>query len=109
MRHDRIRIFIYHQASQVYKDSALEPRLSPVLDEDLPQDANLANDAHSDIRINNFHRDLQNTFLYIKVMNIKASSYAEDLPKDTQMKGEKEKRENIRTGYRRLRTDTLFL
>ena len=88
---DKIRIFIHGKCAQIYNHAVAEPQLSPIDNEDLKAGANRADGSRADIRINGFFKDIQNTFAYIKALNIKSPTYAQETPKYGLEKGEKEK------------------
>ena len=59
----------------VYNDTEIEPHLQETNNHALQQRANSQDKSRSDIRMNGFNREFQNSFLDVKVMNIQAKSH----------------------------------
>ena len=70
-----MRSFLQPEAAIVYNDTEIEPHLKETNNHCLQQRANSQDESRSDIRINGFHREFQNSFLGVKVMNIQAKSH----------------------------------
>ena len=73
-RHDVMRNFLQQKAAIVYNDTEIEPHLQVTETQPLQQRVNPQDKSRSDIRINGFNREFQNSFLDVKVINIQAKS-----------------------------------
>ena len=74
-----------------YKDTEVEPRLRPIAEQNLNPGANKAEQARTDIRINSFERDFQDTHMDIKVINAQADAHKETHPSLAMKKAEEGK------------------
>ena len=74
-RHDVRRNFLQQKAAIVYNDTEIEPHLQETENHALQQRVNPQDKSRTDIRINGFNREFQNSFLDVKVMNIQAKSH----------------------------------
>ena len=70
-----MRNFLQQKAAIVYNDTEIEPHLQETNNHALQQRANLQDKSRSDIRINGFNREFQNSFFDVKVMNFEAKSH----------------------------------
>ena len=67
-RHDVMRNFLQQKAAIVYNDTQIEPHLQETETQVLQQRVNLQDKSRTDIRINGFNREFQNSFLDVKVI-----------------------------------------
>ena len=91
MRHDKIRDYIHTKASSIYKDVEKEPELKPINDQNLAQGRNTADGARTDIRIRSFDRELHDTHIDVKVINLQADAHKSLEPKEAISKAEQGK------------------
>ena len=91
LRHDKTRDFLFKKSASIYNDSETEPKLQPVSGEELAIGANAAQEARADIRIRGHNRELRNTFLDIKVINLTNDTHAALPPTEALKKAEAEK------------------
>ena len=69
----------------------IELKLQPVGEINLAPGTNNADEERADIRVKGLHRELQNTFIDVRITNISAKSYLHILPKEALKKAEDEK------------------
>ena len=74
-RHDVMRNFLQQKVAIAYNDTEIEPHLQETEGQVLQQRVNPQDKSRSDIRINGFNREFQNSFLDVKVINIQAKSH----------------------------------
>ena len=109
-RHDKVRDFIYKKAAQVFNEAEIEPRFLPINDEILHPGSNIANEARPYIRIRSFYRDYSNTFVEVKVLNLRAETHIRNnLQRKPSSKLKRKRDVNIRTEFTKSRTDPLLL
>ena len=68
-RHNRVRNFLADVLSEVQNDVAIEPVLMPLTGEELPQSANITDEARLDISARGFWQDGQRAFFDVRVFN----------------------------------------
>jgi hypothetical protein len=100
-----MRNYIQQKAAIVYNDTEIEPHLQETSQHPLQQGANRQDNSRSDVRINGFSREYQNSFLDIKVINIQAKSHlkysvTKELERSEEEKGKADKQriEDVENG-----------
>jgi hypothetical protein len=90
-RHDRIREYIHAKASTVYKDTETETMLDPVEEQDLNLGANTNDGARTDIRINSFTRNFQDTHMDVQIINVHETTHQREVSTKAMAKAEASK------------------
>ena len=103
-RHDALKNYLQQKAAIVYNDTEIEPHLQVTETQALQQRVNPQDKSRSDIRINGFNREFQNSFLDVKVINIQAKSHEKHSVAKALEQAEDEKTENTRQGSKMLKT-----
>ena len=75
----------------IFNDTEVEPKLLPLEEHTLAVGAIRSDGARSDIRINGYTTQYQNTFFYVQVINVQAPSHQKDTPKEAMRKAESNK------------------
>lgn len=70
--HGVVRNFIPQKAAIVYNDRVIEPHLQETNNHAMQQRGNLQDQSRSDKRIFGFHREYQNSFVAVRVINVQA-------------------------------------
>ena len=91
-RHNRVRNFLADVLSEVQNDVAIEPVLMPLTGEELPQSANITDEARLDISARGFWQDGQRAFFDVRVFNPFAPTHLQSSLAKCFEKNEREKK-----------------
>ena len=107
-RHDAMRNFLQQKAAIVYNDTEIEPHLQETETHALQQRVNPQDKSRSDIRINGFNREFQNSFLDVKVINIQAKSHEKHSVAKALEQAEDEKDQKYKTRIEDVENGTFY-
>ena len=107
-RHDVMRNFLQQKAAMFYNDTEIEPHLQETETHALQQRVNPQDKSRSDIRINGFNREFQNSFLDVKVINIQAKSHEKHSVAKALEQAEDEKDQKYKTRIEDVENGTFY-